>query len=105
MAEIPTPDGMGLDERTTWLLELMRGTWPPEFDSWRGDIVAALLSMTEDTVVVTHFVAINVAVGHATGDDRTVCFRPGNCSRTVVSNDGGVLRVVELGAEARTEVR
>ena len=57
------------------------------------------LALDRATVVVTHFVAINVAVGAATGDDRLVCFRPDNCSRTVLDNDGGRLRLVELGAE------
>jgi broad specificity phosphatase PhoE len=57
-------------------------------------------------VVVTHFVAINVAVGHASGDDRVVCFVPDNCSRTVLDADGDRLTVVELGEQvASTKVQ
>lgn len=96
--ESPTAD---LTEREAWLRALMQGSWgdAPDLDPWRRGVVDALLALDEDTVVVSHFVAINVAVGHATKDDRVVCFVPDNCSITAMTNDGGVLRVVELGAE------
>ena len=73
---------------------------------WRDDVVGALRSIATDTVVVTHYVAINAAVGAATGDDRLVCFHPDNCSVTVVEHDGpgSPLRVVDLGAERGTAV-
>ena len=104
--EIPTPAGMSLDDRSTWLRGLVGGTWSdgaPELAGWRGDVVDALLSLDTDTVVVTHFVAINVAVGRASDDDRFVCFRPDNCSRTVLENDGGraaARRARRRGADA-----
>ncbi|HZD26542.1 MAG TPA: histidine phosphatase family protein, partial [Alphaproteobacteria bacterium] len=67
-------------------------------------LIGRLLAVPEDTVVVSHFVAINVAVGHALGDDRVVQFRPDNGSITVLESDGARLSVVELGAEAETTV-
>jgi hypothetical protein len=54
-----------------------------------------LVARAEDAVVVSHFVAINVAVGRAIGDDRVVCVRPGSGSRTVLDTAGGALRLVE----------
>jgi broad specificity phosphatase PhoE len=96
--ESPTPD---LDARQQWLRRLMQGTWAdaPDVAGWRTSVLDALASLTIDTVVVSHFVAINVAVGHALGDDRVVCFVPDNCSRTVIETDGRDFGVVELGEQ------
>jgi hypothetical protein len=59
----------------------------------------ALLRITQDTVVFTHSVAINVSVGFALSDERVTCFLPANCSMTVVESDERGMRVVELGEE------
>ena len=56
-------------------------------------------------VIFSHFIAINVAVGHATGEDRVRVFRPDNGSITTFETDGGTLRLITLGREAETEVR
>lgn len=96
VGEIRTPTGLG--DRTTWLRSIMAGVWSqqdPGLRAWADDVVDVLLARREDTVIVSHFVAINVALGRATGDDRVVSVRPGNCSRTVLDNAGGALRLVE----------
>jgi broad specificity phosphatase PhoE len=85
----------------------MAGSWSdlgPELVAWRTGVVDALLALPGDTVVVSHFVAINAAVGAALGEDRVLCFRPANCSRTIlrVGDDG--LHVARLGTDAVTEV-
>ena len=51
-----------------------------------------------------HYVAINVAVGAATADDRLVCFRPDNGSITRIAVSDGRLRLIELGRESETQV-
>lgn len=102
VAEIPSPTD-NLQERVVWLRQFMAGSWrnaTMELAAWREDVIAALLAIAEDTVVFTHYIAINVAVGAATGDDRVVVFSPDNCSITIIDNDGGVLRLVEKGREA-----
>jgi broad specificity phosphatase PhoE len=107
VAEIPSPTA-DLAERGVWLTTAMAGTWSQlgeRWTAWRDELVDALVSIEDDTVVVTHFIAINAAVGAARGQDSVVVFRPDNCSRTLVDTEGGVLRVVELGDEARTVVR
>jgi broad specificity phosphatase PhoE len=71
---------------------------------WRHQLLATLAALERATVVVTHFFAINAAVGAASGDDRLVSFRPDHCSRTVLENEGGRLRLVQLGAEGATSV-
>ena len=109
VGEIASPEGMDLQERGVWLRKAMAGTWAdlgPEYTAWRDDVVAHLLGLDRDTVVVSHFIAINAVVGRAPGDDRVVCFVPQNCSRTVVESDGTRLTVVALGEQAdQTVVR
>jgi broad specificity phosphatase PhoE len=103
VAEIPSPKGMTLEQRVVWLRNHMGGHWTgsdPGLEQWRDDCVAAVLALEEDTVVFSHYVAINVVMGSAVGDDRVVVFSPDNCSITVFDNSSGKLRLVEKGNEA-----
>jgi len=96
-----------LADRGAWLRGLHAGRWSEQDDAlrrWREEVLAALGALERTTVVVTHFFGINAAVGAACGDDRLVCFRPDHCSRTVIENDAGRLRLVRLGAEDSTPV-
>jgi broad specificity phosphatase PhoE len=108
VAEIPTPT-RDLTERSAWLSRAMAGTWAdlgPELEAWRDQLVGAVAELTVDTVVVTHFVAINAVVGWCRGDDRVMAVALDNCSVTTldVAPTGSVV-VRELGATAATEVR
>ena len=90
-----------------WLRRIMPGRWA-ELDlslrRWRDDVIDALTAISADTVVVTHFVAINATVAAALNDPRVTCFRPDYCSRTVIDVADGNLFLVERGAEAATQV-
>lgn len=106
VAEIPTPT-LDLQARAAWLRQAMRGRWnelPPPYPAWRDEVVACLIALGTATVVTTHFVAINAAVGAATGDDRMVCCEPDNCSCTVLELVDGTLRVVTLGRQRATQI-
>jgi broad specificity phosphatase PhoE len=111
VAEIPTPtDDLGA--RAAWLSQAMAGTWTElgaDHVAWRDALVAAVLALSTDTVVVTHFIAINAIVGCAVGDDRVMHAPIDNCSVTTIDTAGGIsgcgLVVVELGRTAVTEVR
>jgi broad specificity phosphatase PhoE len=103
VAEIPSPPGMTLEERVVWLRNLMTGSWravPRDLAAWREHCIATLAAIAEDTVVFSHYIAINVAAGAAMGDDRVVVFSPDNCSVTVLETDGTNLKLIEKGAEA-----
>jgi broad specificity phosphatase PhoE len=107
VAEIPSPSHMNFAERAEWLRGFMAGSWKsatPELEEWRRNAVAALEACRRDTVVFTHFIAINVAAGAVLGDDRVVVFRPDNCSVTIFDVEGGSLKLVERGHEAETKV-
>ncbi len=104
VAEIPSPTD-DLAARGAWLRAAMQGHWsdlPPELQTWRQGVVDALLALQRDSIVFSHFIAINAAVSHAQGDQRVVCFSPENCSVTVLDNTGGGLKLIELGATAQT---
>jgi broad specificity phosphatase PhoE len=103
VGEIESPS-TDLTEREAWLRTVMQGSWSdaPDLDRWRRSVIDAFASITTDSVVVTHFVAINVVVGHAIADDRVVCFVPDNCSQTVIDVDGDRFTAVELGNQVAT---
>ncbi|MEI7591898.1 MAG: histidine phosphatase family protein [Actinomycetes bacterium] len=115
VAEIPSPSS-DLSERGVWLSEAMAGTWTDlgaDYEGWRDDLVDAVLELPTDTVVVSHFIAINAIVGCAIGDDRVMHSSFGNCSVTTIttapSGPGSLgrrdrLTVESLGATTQTTV-
>jgi len=106
VAEIPSPTA-DLTQRGEWLRGVMQGRWrtlPGDLQHWRRELIDRLLDIKEDSVVFCHYVAINVAVGAATADDRLVCFRPDNGSITRIAISDGRLRLIELGRESETPV-
>jgi broad specificity phosphatase PhoE len=112
VGEIPSPPGAdgALQRRGPWLGGVMTSRWDDAklgetLQAWRRQVVEALIGADQDTVVTSHFVAINAAVGYATDDPRVTCFRPDNCSCTVLDVEDGRLKLVERGREAATEVR
>ena len=103
VGEIPSPPGMRLEDRADWLRTLMQASWSGsgiELLSWREALIAALLAQTRDTVIFSHFVAINAAVGAAMGDDRIGLLSPDNCSVTVFEVTDGTLQLAEKGHES-----
>ena len=107
VAEIPSRT-TDLQERTTWLHQALGGRWgdlSSFHQRWRDSLVTFLCSRNASMVVTTHFVAINAAVGAATGDDRMVCFEPDNCSCTVFDVVEGKLSLVSLGQQRTTQIR
>ena len=106
VAEIPFPT-KDPAERSRWLARAMAGSWldlGPDLLAWRDALVECVQSQREDCVIFCHFIAINVAVGAAKGDDQVVIFRPDNGSVTTFDSGAGALRLVELGREARTGI-
>lgn len=106
VSEIPSP-ALDLNARGRWLRELAGRNWSeldPDLRAWRADVLAALNEATEDTVVVTHFIAINVAAGAATGNDRVVGFSPDYCSVTILRTTANGLELVRHGAQGQTRV-
>lgn len=98
--ELPWRDGQTVVDRTEDLADMLAARWPDlrqPWREWREKLIERALSERGDVVVVSHFVAINVLVGFACGDDRTVVVRPANASITEIVIEGGKMRVASLG--------
>jgi broad specificity phosphatase PhoE len=94
-------------DRVRWLKDVMVERWPSlgqDLRQWRQEVIEALLSLETDSVIFTHYIAINAAVGHATTDDRVVSFSPDNASITILETNGSELELVQRGREAHTRV-
>jgi broad specificity phosphatase PhoE len=112
-SEIPAPP---LDPalHREWLGGAMGGTWAQlhnaaplgaiNYLDWRRSVIDALLRVPHDCVIYTHFIAINVAAGAASGSEQVVCFRPDHASVSIIETQAGRLRVLELGREADTPI-
>jgi broad specificity phosphatase PhoE len=108
VAEIPSPAGVAMAERVEWLRTSMAGSWTDlgePYVTFRRTVVGTLLRLTADTVVFSHFIAINAAIGAATGDDRLVIRRLDNCSVTEFEIVAGDLVLRAVGDEADTLIR
>ena len=105
VSEVPSPPG---EDRAAWFRQVLTGSWSEAGDvvvQWRRGVIDYLGRQQQDTVIFSHFVVINAAVGVATDNQRIVNFRPDNCSVTILENDSGVLTLIERGPEASTVVR
>jgi broad specificity phosphatase PhoE len=103
VAEIPVPDSV--ENHRAWLTAVMSGRWSDghvgaQLQTWRAQVGEALLALSQDTIIFSHFVAINAAVGLAMGSDTVTVFKPGHASVTVLEHDGVALRLVALGQES-----
>lgn len=107
VSEIPTPQNLTTD-RVTWLKDLMAGTWsqtPTLILDWRTALLDKINTLPDNTVVFTHFVAINAVVSALEGSDEAVVFRPTYCSLTRLERGrNGTLNVKRRGDEAATRV-
>jgi broad specificity phosphatase PhoE len=106
VAEIPSP-GLSLTERGPWLQTVMSGRWSEQSDdlkAWQQTLCQCLVEIEEDTVIFSHFVAINAAVSWATGSNDVLVFRPDNGSITIFDNTGDKLTLIKRGNEATTRI-
>jgi broad specificity phosphatase PhoE len=109
VAEIPSPP-LSMADKQKWLHDGMQGTWTqlqasapadgsPDFLTWRTQLLQTLSAINHDSVIFTHYIAINVAVGAAQGHDRVLSFRPGHASITKLEVAQGRIAILELGKE------
>lgn len=108
VGEIPTPAALSAAERPDWLRQAFGGRWDEivgdlDYVDWTQSVAAALREHA-GAAVFSHFVALNAAVGVATGQAEVMAFRPDHCSRTVFKIDGDRLILVSKGREAQSQV-
>lgn len=106
VGEIPSPSE-DLDQRSAWLRQVMASTWPSmdaPVRQWRRRVIDTLAALDRDTVIFTHFIAINAAVSSAVGADEIVHFMPDNASITRMRAAAGGLELIEKGRQRSTLV-
>lgn len=114
VSEVATP--VDVADRRSWLQHhfpwragAVRRPWSelgPPLWAWRRKTLEALSELKDDTVVFTHFIAINAIVGQALEREETIVCRPDFASITELELREGVVRLVALGAEmSEGEVR
>lgn len=103
--EVPAPVPMA--QRKTWLRQFMQQQWtdqPEELWQWRRAIVDTLCSLSQPTVIFTHFLVINAVVSEAQDRGEVLCFWPDNASITELVLEDGRLGLVSLGRSLQTRV-
>jgi len=98
---------MTLAERGAWLKSLTRQRWQDldeVIQGWRREAIECLLEISQNTVVVSHFMIINAVVSWARGEEGVVCCHPIQGSRTTLEHDGKSFRVLEIGAQGPSTV-
>lgn len=108
VGEIPTPTAMPAADRPAWLRSAFGGEWSQivgdqDYEAWALGVAAAVAEYP-DAAVFSHFVALNAAVGVATGEARVAAFRPDHCSITTFDIRDGRLILKEKGREAQSRV-
>jgi broad specificity phosphatase PhoE len=94
-----------------WPTELLgfAPRWPepgPGYCAYRDQVGAFVAQLPTDTVVFSHFIAINAVIGVATNDDRLVIASLDNCSQTVVEIGADQsFRLISMGQQADTLIR
>ena len=109
VAEIPSPEGVDMSKRVEWLRVAMTKTWTElgdRYTNYRDTLVNYVTSLNHDTIIFSHFVAINAVIGHATHDDQVLTMSLDNCSVTVFEKQpDGTLMLKRGGREADTLIR
>ena len=108
VSEIPTPSNIAFEERGPWLQQAMAGTWQQlgqQFVDYKNNIGNFVKNLNHDTVIFSHFIAINAVIGYATNNDNLMVARLDNCSITTFHiDDNKNLTIVDTGNEATTTV-
>jgi len=109
VAEVFDPT-MPAEERRAMIGPFMASTWseqPRGLCLWRDRVVNTLLQLAleasaagHDLVVVSHYIAIAVAIGEAMGDDRVVPTPIANCSITSMAAGPGGLTLLQAASTA-----
>lgn len=93
-------------ERMPWLMSVMKDQWTnlsPNLLAWRQQCLDYLNSLEKDSVIFSHYIAINVAIGHCQKNDAVICYRPDNTSIHVFENRPQ-LQIISLGKQADTKI-
>lgn len=116
MIEIPSPLGMSLAERGTWIRQLLHSSWESldaAQERWREGVMRYLLSLDKQlrhpesgqqmrlhtTLIFCHFMVINSVVAALRNNSKVAQFFPDYTSQTRFGLERDTLKIIELGKE------
>jgi broad specificity phosphatase PhoE len=108
VAEMPSPEGYAIDDRVRWLQQAVRGSWQDlgeRYTTYRQGLADFVRTRTQDTIIFSHYIAINGVIGAAMGSDAVVIASLDNGSCTTFDVVDGQLVLVETGRAADTLFR
>lgn len=106
VSEIPSPSAEPA-ARKAWLTEMLTASWPDpanpdsaddfsmRLSAWQNDALAAIVECAEDTVIFSHYFAINWLCSAASGSAHIDRFRPTHTAMISCEFDRGVLSLIE----------
>ena len=89
-----------------WLMNVMQEEWQnlsPLLNDWRQACIDYIGSLQHDSVIFSHYIAINVIIGHCQKSDKVITYHPDNCSIHHFDNTPE-LHIIELGKQANTKI-
>ena len=105
-SEIPSGD-IEASRKREWLTNIMKmdiRELPKEVSEWREKILHKSLSLTENTVVFTHFMVINSIVGMLVNHPNLLYFYPDYTSVTKIIIKDGRVSEFFIGGEKKTPI-
>ena len=85
ITEIPTP--LDISDRRSWLQTVMAGTWdgtPTLVQDWHKTLLNFVTRAPDNSVLFTHYIAINAIVGTLDKNPAVLTFSPGHASITTL---------------------
>ncbi|MVF12901.1 histidine phosphatase family protein [Ketobacter sp. MCCC 1A13808] len=105
--EIPTPALVPLEKRLDWLRASSHLKWPQLEEGlhrWRDNILNSIRAIQTPTIIVTHFMVLNVVVGSIRGDVKLVNYRPDYCSVLRLGLTEQQIVLLDLGSQAQSRL-
>jgi len=105
-SEIPSGD-IEASRKREWLTNIMKmdiRELPKEVSEWREKILHKSLSLTENTIVFTHFMVINSIVGMLIDHPNLLYFYPDYTSVTKIIIKDGRVSEFFIGGEKKTPI-
>ncbi len=105
VAEIPSPIE-DVQERMPWLVHIMKDSWPnlsPALNQWRQTMIEYICALEHDSIIFSHYIAINVLIGYCQNSQQVISFNPANCSIHHFSNQPE-FEIIQLGTQANSHI-
>lgn len=105
VAEIPNKQ-LDMKARLPWLKEIMSGSWnelSEELQQWRQACIDFVSELEHDSVIFSHYIAINVLIGHCQQNNKVISYHPDNCSIHQFETKPE-LTLIKLGKQAQTVI-